>query len=68
MKIKRCDNCGRFNPPIFDNNPRLCAVCATPDGFYDAVNSYIPMKANGKINYWKLQFPFTFNWRGWWKL
>ncbi len=66
FKIKRCDNCGKFNPPIFEKNPRLCAACATPNGFYRKKGD--TLGANGKINYWTLRFPFTINWRGWWKL
>lgn len=70
MKIKRCDNCGKTNPPIFDNNPRLCASCATPGGYYRSIDCTEPgtMGANGKINWRRLQFPFRISWRGWWTL
>jgi len=60
LTIKRCDNCGRLNPPIYKGNPRLCGVCISPDGFYDG--------ANGKIGRWRIQFPFAITWRGWWRL
>lgn len=66
FKIRRCDNCGKFNPPILGGNPRLCAACATPDGFYSMPGE--KLRALGKINYWKLQFPFRIQWRGWWTL
>lgn len=66
FKIKRCDNCGKLNPPILDNNPRLCAACATPKGFYFCEN--VGLGANGKINYWSLQLPFLITWRGFWTL
>jgi hypothetical protein len=66
MKIKRCDNCGKFNPPIFENNPRLCAACAVPNGFYALQREKNRIGANGKISYWHLQFPIRISWRGWW--
>ena len=67
--IKRCDNCGMFSPPIFDNNPRLCVNCASTRGLYGAVNDpTIKLKTSGKINNWKLQFPIKMSWCGWWKL
>jgi hypothetical protein len=71
IRVKRCDHCGRFNPPIFDNNPRLCASCAEPGGCYrksgsGKISEPLAMGANGKINYWQLQWPFS--WRGLWRL
>jgi hypothetical protein len=66
IKIKRCDNCGKFNPPALDANGRLCAACAHPKGFYSVPGQ--ALKASGKINYWRLQAPFTIEWRGLWKL
>lgn len=70
FRVRRCDNCGKLNPPIFDNNPRLCGACATPGGFYRAGHTVggVHYGANGKVNYWKLQIPFRISWRGWWKL
>jgi len=70
FRIKRCDNCGRFNPPLFDNNPRLCGACVEPRGFYKKVGEkdFDAIGANGKINYWTLQFPISIQWKGWWKL
>lgn len=66
IRVKRCDNCGRVNPPILDGNPRLCAACATPGGFYKTETG--TLGANGKINWWRLQWPFRIVWRGWWTL
>lgn len=67
FKIKRCDNCGKINPPPFNENNRLCGACAEIGGFYQTDrNSRIG--ANGKINYWNLQFPFKIIWKGWWTL
>lgn len=66
MQRLRCDNCGTFNPRTLGGNPRLCGEpgCATPDGFYSMHGE--PLRANGKINLWRLQFPFRIEWRGWW--
>ena len=54
--VHRCDNCGMIEPPMLYNNPRLCANCATSDGFYK--KSENDLGANGKIGLWKLRLPF----------
>jgi hypothetical protein len=59
--VRRCDNCGKINPPIFNGNKRLCAACAEPNGLYR--NSDNSLGANGKIYRAYLRFPFK--WRGW---
>lgn len=64
--FKRCDNCGMINPPCLYGNPRLCANCATSDGFYKKAEN--DLGANGKIGNWKLRLPFQIKWRGWWTL
>lgn len=64
--VKRCDECGRFNPPELGGNPRLCKACAVPDGMYAMPGE--TLRAIGKINYWKLQIPIQIRWKGWWKL
>ena len=61
--VKRCDNCGKINPPIFDGNPRLCASCAEPNGFYRRKGE--SLGANGKLHKCPLRFPFSISWRGW---
>ena len=61
--IKKCDNCGKINPPILHENPRLCAACAEPNGFYRRVGD--SLGANGKIQKCYLGFPFRILWRGW---
>lgn len=66
FKIKKCDNCGKINPKLYENNPRLCGECVTENGFYKLNNSNLG--ANGKINLYKIQFPFRIYWRGWWTL
>lgn len=65
---KRCDNCGKFNPPILGGNPRLCKACAGPkeSGRYMYQMENEALATNGKINYWRIQFPFAISWRGWW--
>lgn len=66
LKFRRCDNCGKINPPIHDDNPRLCGACVTENGFYRRPGQ--TLGANGKINWWSLRFPIQISWRGWWKL
>lgn len=66
LDFRRCDECGRINPPAFYGNRRLCGACASADGFYKI--SGRELGANGKINYWRLQLPFGIVWRGWWSL
>jgi hypothetical protein len=66
IKIKRCDNCGKFNPPTLCGNKRLCGACAHPGGFYRRDGD--TLGTDGKINYWRLQLPFRITWRGWWRL
>ena len=74
FKIKRCDNCGKLNPPVFDNNPVLCKACATPNGsqkrngFYQGIGVDKGMGTDGKIGFYTLQLPFAFYKRSWWKL
>jgi hypothetical protein len=62
IRARECDNCGKINPPIFNNNKRLCASCATPDGCYK--NDERTLGANGKLRPVCLQIPFK--WIGWW--
>jgi len=66
IKILQCDNCGKFDPPILYGNPRLCANCASPNGFYKSKGW--ELGANGKINWWTLRFPIKIEWRGFWRL
>lgn len=72
IKVLRCDNCGKINPPHFDDNPCLCGACACPGGFYtSAIVPDVPgpiMGTNGKVCRYRLQFPFRLVWRGWWTL
>lgn len=70
IQVKRCDNCGAFNPALFDNNPRLCGECAEPRGFYKKLGEkdINAIGANGKINWWSLQLPIKIYFRGWWRL
>jgi hypothetical protein len=68
VRIRRCDNCGTFNPRILDGNPRLCgeAKCTSPDGFYRRLGA--ELGTNGKVGLWRIQFPIYIRWRGWWTL
>ena len=66
IRIRRCDNCGTFNPRSLHGNPRLCGEmpCVSSAGFYKRRGD--ELGTNGKIGLWRLQFPFYIKWRGWW--
>ena len=65
IKVKRCDNCGKFWPKHLGDNKRLCGEpeCIDEKGFYKEPDS--PIGTWGKIGWWKLIFPFNITWRGW---
>lgn len=67
INIRKCDNCGTVNPKRLHNEDRLCGDCAVHGGFYTKVG-WGGVGANGKVGWYKLQFPFSFHWRGWLRL
>ena len=63
LSIRKCDYCRKINPKRLYGKDRLCAECATVNGFYKAKGWNLG--ANGKVGFYKIQLPIKFKWRGW---
>ncbi len=68
ITFRRCDACGKIDPPRYNGNDRLCGSekCLTLGGFYRASGEDVG--TNGKVGWWRLRFPIRIQWRGWWTL
>lgn len=60
-----CDCCGKVNPPMLDKRGRLTTCCIVKGGFY-SIGSNTGYGTNGKITTEYFQFPFKFEWVGFW--
>jgi hypothetical protein len=59
--VKRCDNCHAINPKCLYDNPRLCAECSSPTGFYKIEGD--EFGADGKICQLYIRLPFSIKFR-----
>lgn len=62
VRFRRCDDCGKINPPTAGKSGRLCLACAKPEGFYKIEGT--DLRASGKVNRVRIRFPITIRWRG----
>ena len=68
IRIRKCDSCGKINPKRFEGNDRLCGeeACVSEEGFYRKALGVLG--TNGKVGWYRLQWPLRIRWRGWFGL
>jgi len=68
FKARICDNCGRINPKRLYGNDRLCGEepCVHTDGFYKKPGT--ALGTDGKVGFYRIQWPVSIRWKGWWTL